>query len=360
MTTVHISDRLTLAALRELADTTGPWISLLMPTVRSGRDTLANATLFGQLLDRADEQLGDDELAEEREQLRALQDDADFWQNQFEGLAVFAAAGRVETFRVTLTLAEEVSVGGTPRLTPLVPLVVEDDLFHVLVLGQNRVRLLEGHASAMTELDLANVPTSVDDLERDRDDQAHLQYSAQGGDVPNYHGHGGDSDARSIAQERFLRAVDEGVLGLLGADSPPPMVLAGVDATVAAYRSLSRHPNIADEHVGGNAEKAPIGELHDQAWPLVRAELDERGAAAVARVEERLGTGTATADLAEIVTAGEQGRIDTLVLPSEQEAPDTQVRLVSDPTDAAVAATLQTGGTLSAATLDAPAALLRY
>lgn len=360
MTTVHLSDRVTADDLRELAGQPGPWISLLLPTVRAGRETTANGRLFARLLERAEAELGDDELSAEREELHTLAGDNDFWQNQLDGLAVYAGPGHVETFRVPLTLAEEVSVGAAPRLVPLVPLVVEDDLFHVLVLGQNRVRLLEGHAGAMTERDLGPIPGSVDDLDQDRDDQAHLQFSAQGGDVPNYHGHGADQDARDIAQERFLRIVDDGVRRVLGADSPPPLVLAGVDATVATYRSISRHPTITGDHVSGSAERAQVGELHELAWPLVRAQLEERADEVTDTLAQRLGTGSATEDLSEIVQAGEQGRIDTLILPAERPAPDTQIAFVTDPADTAVRATLLTGGRLSAARVDAPAALLRY
>ena len=114
---------------------------------------------FQNLLKLAERALGEaghgdraDELLEPARAL--LVDNRDFWRNQSDGLAVYAAPGLLRVFRLPIELPDEVAVGDAPRLRPLAMLLAQTNSFYVLALSPNAVRLFEATQSTIGELDL--------------------------------------------------------------------------------------------------------------------------------------------------------------------------------------------------------------
>ena len=61
-----------------------------------------------------------------------------------KGLALFLAEGFFRRFRLPTAFVETVAVNRRFMVNPLIPLLSERDLFFVLALSQNQVRLLRG------------------------------------------------------------------------------------------------------------------------------------------------------------------------------------------------------------------------
>lgn len=349
----------------------GPWVSIFLPTHRTGRETMAALSQFQNLLKLAEQELTDAGHGDRVDEILAparefTVDHRDFWRNQADGLAVFAAPGLFRTFRLPIELPDEVAVGDAPRLSPVAQLLSSTGLFYLLALSNNAVRLFEATRNTIGELELReDAPKSADEVFTDRDHQAHLQHSPQshGGDRANFHGHGGDDNAAEIHTERFFRSVAEEVERVIDRTVAHPIVLATVEGNQSLYRSVSKHRQLLDDFVAGSPDKASPEELHAKALPFALRATQADDDELVERFGALAGTGKASDDLAMVAKAAAEGRVEALILQPRATRPDGQVEVVRDEADEVIVNTLRNGGTLTVINDDsAPAvrAIYRY
>ena len=303
-------------AFREIAGhRTPPCVSLFLPTHPAGSQTKQDPIRLKNLLGTARTELiqyglaaadADDLLGPHL----ALLDDVEFWRHQAQGLALFAAPGIHRRYRVPLDLHEEALVGPGFRLRPLASLLSGDGIFFVLGLSQNEVRLFQATRSTIAELALGSVPRSLSEAigeERERQ----LQARSTGRDTVQFHGHGAGGEVDKQILERFLRAVDRELHKVLG-DASGPVVLATVGYYVPIYRSLTRL-QVVDGCVEGNPEHQRPGVLHARAWPLVEPLLLAGREHALRSLREA-PTALVATDLADVVSAAHDGRVDALLV----------------------------------------------
>lgn len=297
----------------------GTHVSLFMPTHRAGPETRQDPIRFRNLLGRARALLTEQEGLSTSEadgllaDARPLRDDQDFWQYQADGLALYAAPGLTRTFRVPLNLAEDVSVGPRFRLRPLLPLLADDGHFLVLALSQNEVRLHEGTRFTIAELDPGPMPTNMAEALAHEDREAELQVRADG-QAGMFHGHGEGGEIDKQALERYFRAVDRGLIDRIGSGRRTPLVLAGVSYYLPIYASVTGHPVLVEPAVAGNPEESSPQELHAAAWEVVAPRFEAARHAAVESWQEAEGTGATSTEVATVVQAALDGRVDTLFL----------------------------------------------
>ena len=333
----------------------GPWVSIFLPTQRTGRETMAALSQFQNLLKLAEQELkekghGDlvDEILAPARELTA--DHRDFWRNQADGLAVYAAPGVFRTFRLPIQLPDEVAVGDAPRLSPVAELLSTTGLFYLLALSNNDVRLFEATRSTIGELELRDdAPVSADDVHTDRDHQEHLQSSPQsaGGDRANFHGHGGDDNAAEVHKERFFRYVAEEVEMVIDRTVAHPIVLATVEGNQSLYRAVSKHRQLLDDFVAGSPDKASPEDLHAKAFPIALKATEADDDALVERFGALVGTGKASDDLSMIARAAAEGRVEALIVQPQSTQADGQVEVVQDEADDAIVQTLRNGGSIT-------------
>jgi hypothetical protein len=324
------ADIITRDDLRALAAVSGQCVSVFMPTHRSGPETLQGSIRLGNLMTEADTKLeaaGMDkrQRGELLAPLRDLVDDDPFWQDQADGLAIYAAPGSFSTFRLALDLPEEVSVSRHFRLRPILPAVGGEGSCLLLAITTNTVRLFETNRHIITELDLGPIPGSLAEALAHEDPESQLQTHRHGDtNATGFHGHGDGKEVRKEELERFMRAVDRGLLERVE-HTRRPLILACVAYYEPIYRSVSSYPNIADEIVDGSPERLKNEELHAKALPILRSIDDARLEGLVGRYHELAGTGRTASDIDEIVDAAALGRVETLLL-----TPDAPGHWVSD------------------------------
>jgi Bacterial archaeo-eukaryotic release factor family 3 len=112
---------------------------------------------------------------------------------------------------------------------------------------------------------------------------------------------------------RYFREVDTNLMHLIGGDSAP-MVLAGVERNVGLYRQVSSYKSILDGFIEENPELDNPKHLHAAALAIVEPYFRETERIARQQFEKLGGTPRVSTDPAEIVTAAENGRIDSLFL----------------------------------------------
>lgn len=356
--------------LRELAAGDGPCLSVFLPTARHGPDTLEGPVRLRNLLRRAETDLdrpGTDHETAERivEPLRALIDDSPFWQHQSDGLALYGSATAHRHFRVPIRFGEAVVVGSRFHLLPLWRLAAGDDRFVIVALSQNAVRIFEATRQTIHEREPGPVPTSLAEALAHEDPERQLQSRSVGGTAVQFHGHGAGAETDKATLERYFRAVDRGLDELLGS-THQPVVLACVGYYLPLFRSVTRMTNLAPAAIEGNPEHRTPDEL----LAAARAIIDPIAAARRASTSERFsalaGTGRTLTDVADIVSAAHEGRVEVLLVSADELDPTGATpALPRKLLDLAVADVLANGGTIE--TLDHPlpadtttAAILRY
>jgi hypothetical protein len=356
---VHRDDITHLAAHR------GPALTVFIPTARHGPETEHGPTrlrnLVGSVTSDAEATFGARTTHQLLEPVLALADDSAIWQHQADGLAIFTAPTEHRQFRLPVAFAEDAVVGERFRLRPMIDYLAGEDVFYILALAQNSLRVFEATKQSIDELPTEQLPASMDDALRFEDPERQLQSQSVGGGDVQFHGHGAGEELDKQALARYFRAVDRGLVEMLGATTLP-VVMACVDYYLPIYRDITSLANVIDVAVSGNPEHRSAAELHIAALPLIEPIAQQRTAAIASRYQEFAGTGRTVTDLTALTAAAGEGRIDTLLISADDTTTRDSTTLTA--IDQVIADAIDTGATISIAPpslieSDA-AAVLRY
>ncbi len=306
----------------------GPCISVYMPTYRSGAETLQNPVKLKNLLKDAEKQLADFDLNEEaRHKLlkpaRNLIDDYDFWQHQYDGLALFISKGDFRHYHLPYRVNELVVVANDYHLKPLMPLYTRDDQFFLLSLDQQDVSLYEGNRYSIRRKPVPELPESLADALQYDDFERLLNFhvAGPGGGAKQhsavFHGQGGEKDQRRDQLLRFFRTINKALHDYLR-EEKRPLVLSGVDYYFPIYQEANSYPHLLKKGIKRMSDKITDKELHAKAWEIVAPHFREAQNRA-AEHYRKLAMGNngsesrKTADQFEdVIPAAFQGRVDTL------------------------------------------------
>ena len=311
--------------------------------------------------------------------LSTMLSDETFWGLQSSGLAAFLADDFVETYRLPLEFRPMTVVGTRFSVKPMLPFFENDQLFYILAMSQNKVRLFACTRHGCEEEKLHNVPTSLaealawDDPEKRQ--QGHTAAMRQGrGDNTDimYHGHD-PADEQLSNLKRFAWQIRNGLAENLS-DAKAPIVLAGTPDTVAYLRD-SADFNFTEQTITGNPDQLSGKQLHEKAWPHMAELFSADQAAATEKYNTLAQTDQVTTDRAKVVQAAYFGAIDTLFIPAyeslwgqfDKETGEVSVHSTRqadsfDLFDAAAVKTLENGGKVYISDGSTPqfGAMLRY
>ena len=293
-------------------------ISLYLPTHRAGPEANQDPVRFRHLVARAAEEVAAPDLLATA---RALVDDRSFWAHGWDGLAVLVNPEGTTAIRLSKPPGELSVVSDRHHLKPLVEAIGRRLRFDVLALSRHAVRLVEVTGPSAAEAEVADLPTDMSEALRWDDREPQLQSHAAGragsGRVAAaFHGQGDKSDAASGDLERYLRAIDRPIAAHRSG-TKQPLVLAGVDDVVAAYRRLTACAPVLDDHVAGNPDRLSADELADRARRFVDPPTAEAEQAAR---ESFIRGATATVDSVEqAVIAAAAGQVASVFVAADRE-----------------------------------------
>jgi hypothetical protein len=303
------------------AVTTKPAITIYVPTQRAGdyeksRIHLKNAIREAESnLEELD--VTPPEQKELLKPLKALLEDTDFWAHQSDTLLLLRSEDVFEQYRLPIAVDNIVQVGESFYLHPTLPAVGGDYRFFILALSQNEVRFFEGHRYSVFPVKVNDlVPENKQEMLADLADSARLQHHSAGTSSDTntiYHGQGSHKDLDDNTLEKFLRAVDDGLMEMLH-DENPPLVIAGDEQVAARYRALSNYPNMWEKSIAGNPEKKDAVLLHEEAMTVLRPDIASELEEMKKKFSEALAGGEASFSTDEIVRAAGDGRINALFL----------------------------------------------
>lgn len=314
-----------------LAPMTSPCVSVYMPTHPTGLDGQQDPIRLRNLAQRLEGELtqGGMRAVESKqllEPLRALAADSEFWHDRSQGLAAFVGAGVFHRFRLRRQFEELALVNNRFHIKPLLPLVSGIQRFYVLALSQKDVRLFEASPFQVKQLAVDGLPASMKEALNytsvDRGSQVHAAARGSGGLGKQgvvFHGQGGEPETHKDDVALFARQIDAAVQPVLSA-APAPLLLAGVAYLLPIYREVSRYADLVDAQLEGNYDHASPHEIHERAISVMEPVLQRDQARAARRYLHMADTGQASNDIAKVLAAANEGRIDTLFVDIQAHA----------------------------------------
>lgn len=187
--------------------------------------------------------------------------DEEFWNYQSKGLAVFMSEKFFKMYQLPLSVKEEVLVNSSFLLTPLLPVMERRHRFYLLVLSKHACKFYEGDQFEMKKLEIAELPTGMDDVvpfELKEARQIHRRAGAAAGSAASvgasFHGHGSGLSDEDEYLLQYLKEVDQTLWTEVLHNQHVPLVLASVDYEIAYYKQISNYKHISEVSLTGNYE----------------------------------------------------------------------------------------------------------
>ncbi len=293
-------------------------VSLYLPTHRAGREVTQDPVVLRRLVASAAEEVTDGEFLAPA---ASLVDDREFWAHGSAGLAVLAGDDGTTVIRLAEPTDEFMVVSDRYHLKPLMAALARRVEFDVLAISRHSVRLVTVAGSRAAEIDVAELPTSMPDALRwdDREPQlqSHSGNRTGGGQVTaTFHGQGSANDSRDVDLERYLHLVDHAIADHR-AGSTRPLVLAGVDDIVGAYRKVTRCHHVVHDHVAGSPDQLRAQELADRARVFVPPSAAD--AERTARESFLTDAAATVRTVEQAVIAAAAGQVASIFVPADRE-----------------------------------------
>ena len=249
--------------------------------------------------------------------------DADFWQHQSHGLAAFLSSGHFRIYRLPVKFDEMLVVANHFHIKPLIPVVSKEKKFYVLTISINKTRLFLGNRDKIDEVNLENIPTSMeialwmDDPEKHKDFHTSASSPGRGGKRQAiFHGHGLKGEEEKTNIRRYFHYIDRGLNELLE-DKTIPMVLIGVDYLLPIYHQVNSYHGLLTRGIESNPDELDEKTLHKRAWKLIEPIFKKEQKQALEQFSQLngQGNGLASVDLKAVVKAAKYGRVETLFVP---------------------------------------------
>lgn len=313
-----------------LAPREGPCLSFFLPTSPADGYPTSTSLLLRNLLDQATAQVAAQGQAlflieQLLAPLTTIANAGELWRYQQKGLAFFVAPQLCLGYRLPLALPACVVVDHAFYIKPLLPIIDGEYQFYLLALSQKAVRLFHGDRYQMTEMALADTPTSLaaalqyDEFERTLQLHSAGSRVGQGRRPAIFHGQGiaGDETIVHANLLRFFHDVERTVTNRLSR-THAPLILAGVDADQGLYRQVNHYPHLLPQGIAGNYDRAMPAVLHELAWPLVAPYFAQACDHALARYHQLAGQGDGhtVTDIKNVVLASVYHQVDTIFVRS--------------------------------------------
>jgi hypothetical protein len=114
---------------------------------------------------------------------------------------------------------------------------------------------------------------------------------------------------------RYFEKADRALEPILHRGGTLPLVLAGLDYLLAAYRRTSGYPLLLEDAIVGNPDDLAPEELHARSQDLVASRRASALDAARERTLRGIESGKASRDIEEAVQAAHRGRIAAIFVP---------------------------------------------
>ncbi|HTB10039.1 MAG TPA: hypothetical protein VK752_00635 [Bryobacteraceae bacterium] len=321
---------LELEKLRQVLRTPGPCITVLLPPYHPGEPAESAATRLKGDLQEAVRVLTEQGFSKDAtrnflEPLEQLDKDPSSKAGSRWGRAIFRSPDVFAQFHLEQPVKPSLTVAGCFAIRQLLPELWIPRVFYLLGISKKSLELLRCTPEGAEPVALPKgMPASIEDaLELEPPDHDLENRSAAGSSTGAMHalrfGTGGGREKEDAYRAHFFKLVDHGLKAVL--HGQVPLILAGVEEDIAAYRALSTYRGLVKKSLHGNPmlllkEAGAIA----SAAAFLRDEELEREEKALEDSRERVAANRLSTSAQDIVRAAFDGRVYELFLAENAEA----------------------------------------
>ena len=248
-------------------------ITIILPTHRAGMEVneQQDVILFKNVLQDVKKQLeekGTDAVKIEKilgPAFELLRDDT-FWHNQGNGLAIFLADGYFRYIKLPFVPEQECIINNTFYLINLLQLLNTNakDEFYLLLIRRERTKLYKADAYGLHEVTTENMPDNINSvINYEENGKEFMETDAgENSDAPEFIAAG---RPEKIIIKTYVEKIDRAFQQQAPGNSNWPLMLAGQDDLLEAFRNASQYKNVMDTELSVTNEHAESRTLFEQA-----------------------------------------------------------------------------------------------
>lgn len=260
-----------------------------------------------------------------------------------DGVVVVATPDGGEAHLLPFPVRASVELGTTPATRFLVQGLRRSPRYRALVLSERATRLFEMVRDDAVEVTSGGFPMAADITPTD--------HRAVAGRFAR-----GESDDTE-QQRAFYREVDR-ALTEVQRDDPLPLVLIGVERSMAQFEEVSENKSHITARITGAHDRAKPHEIGALTWEVMRERLRQRRAQVVQELADAIGTKRAVTGIDEAWQLGRTGSGRLLIVEEDYRAePAREVDghlvfdgegddVMDDPVDELIEHVVRTGGAI--------------
>jgi hypothetical protein len=261
-------------------------ISVFFPTHSSGSEVNENLDnrAFKNILQSLEHQLKDLSVSQDAiDTMLApgyeLLLSQNIWRELSQGLVMFISSGYFKYLRVPFPVPEEIMIQDSFGLTPLLPLLISQQYFYLLVFDKKHANLYRVDAFGIRHVPVKDMPDGIDDVVHFEEKQGKNLWrmgGRRGKGGANFHGVGAGIPDEKMNIAMYLDEVDETIMKEGLADEHVPLMLAGVDYMLPIYRQVSTYNHIWETALPGNYEHENLNNIYTMAMKIIQPYFDEK------------------------------------------------------------------------------------
>jgi len=305
-----------------------PCISLYQPTHRYSPENKQDPIVFKNLLRDIESSLklnyAEIDIHSIMKPFYQLTEEKNFWNHTLDGLAIFATLHKCIVYRLNRPVQEQAIIADSLYIKPLIRIFQSADNYQLLGVSRSEFALYEGNRDGLEEMEMdQGTPRTIEEVLGAQLTDSYLTFGSYGsGDgTPMYHGHGGKQDEIDKDTEKFFRYVDSFVLETYSKASRLPLILVAVKEHHNLFRKISNNPYLMEEGVKASYESLTKEQLNEKAWELVEPVYLAKNRKLVDTFEAAKASAAGSDDLAQIVKAAFENRVETILIEAHKFMP---------------------------------------
>lgn len=306
----------------------GPFISLYQPTHRHSPDNLQDPIMYKNLVRKIEDSLKKDYNKRDIEKIMLpfydLADNKPFWEHAHDGLAILANKDGGIVYLLQRSVKELAVVADSFHIKPLIRTFQSADRYQVLGLNRSQFTIYEGDRYGLSEILFdEDTPTTIEDMLGDEYNEKYFTAGTYAGPsgVGAYHGHGGKKEVQAKLIEKFFRQVDKYVTDEISKKSNLPLILVTLDEYHTIFQNISRNPYLQKKRINIDYTALTTEKLNEIVWKEMEQVYLAKTDELVNAFHSAQAKLMATDDIAQVVRAAWEKRIDTVLIEADRMVP---------------------------------------
>lgn len=301
--------------------TEGPMITLYQPTHRRFPENKQDPIVYKNLLRDIENTLS---AKYEKDMIETimlpfyeLEDDAEFWNNTLDGIAVLGNQTQCVIYNLQETFNEFATVANSFHIKPLIKAFQSLENYQLLGLSRNSFTLYQGNRNRISEITLSSdTPTSLEDVLGEQKTESYLSHGSYGGASGNamYHGHGDTKQETDIDTEKYFRYVDKFVYDNYSNQSKLPLILVALGEYHSDFRNKSVNPYLHEEGITKSYESMDLDEVKDEVLSIIEPIHQAKIQELIDTYHQAEAGSLGSSKVAKIASAAFDGRIETVLI----------------------------------------------